>query len=174
MSKNLQLTIAGCYRPPSTTSCTLHSVMNSLASFNYKELILLGDFNLNWMHTISDHFKVLCDNLNLFQLVDSPTRPNSKSMEKSTLIDLVITNVSHKYSSVSVFANDISDHCVVAVVRNMKLPQKNPKIITRRFMKYFYEQAFLYDLAQIDWDKIVLIPDVDCAWKYFYDNFMLI
>lgn len=95
------------------------------------------------MHKISDHFKVLCDNLIFFQLVDSPTRPNMKSMEKSTLIDLVITNVPHKYSSVSVFANDISDHCVVAVVRNMKLPQQNPKIITRRFMKHFYEQAFL-------------------------------
>lgn len=44
VSRNLQLTIAGCYRPPSATSCTLHSVTNSLALLNYKELILLGDF----------------------------------------------------------------------------------------------------------------------------------
>ncbi len=41
-------------------------------------------------------------------------------------------------------------------------------------MKYYNEQAFLYDLAQIDWDKITLIPDVDCAWDYFYNSFMSI
>ncbi len=104
-------------------------------------------------------------------MVDTPTRPNLKFPEKSTLIDLVFTNVPHKYSSVSVFANDVSDHCVVAVARDTKLPKQNSRIIT---MKYFNEQAFLYDLAHIDWDKITLIPDVDCAWGYFYNGFMSI
>ncbi len=81
-----------------------------------------------------------------FQLVDTPTRPNLKFPEKSTLIDLVYTNVPHKYSSVSVFENDVSDHCVVAVARDTKLPKQNSRIITRRFMKYFNEQAFLHVL----------------------------
>ncbi len=129
---------------------------------------------LIWTHSRSDDFKLLCDSRNLFQLVDTPTRPNLKFPEKSTLIDLVFTNVPHKYSSVSVFANDVSDHCVVAVARDMKLHKQNSRIITRRFMKYFNEQAFLYDLAHIDWDKITLIPDVDCAWDYFYNGFMSI
>lgn len=58
----------------------------------------MGDFNLNWMHPVSDGFKVFRDNYNLFHLVDSPTRPNMKLAEKSTLLDLVLTNAPHKYS----------------------------------------------------------------------------
>lgn len=103
--------------------------------------------NLNWTHSISDDFKLFCDSCNLFQLVDTRTRPNLKFPEKSTLIDLVFTNAPHKYSSVSVFANDISDLCVVAVARDMKIPKQNPRVITRRFMKHLNEQDFLYDLA---------------------------
>ncbi len=52
-SKTCQLTIVGCYRPPSATSNTLTYLMNSLASLNYKELILMGDFNLNWLLPVS-------------------------------------------------------------------------------------------------------------------------
>lgn len=39
----------------------------------------------------SDDFKAYCDSLNLFQIVDSPTRPNLKCPEKSSLIDLILT-----------------------------------------------------------------------------------
>jgi len=46
----------------------------------------------------------------------SPTRPNSKHPEKSTLIDLLLTNAPHKFSEIGVFANDISDHCTIAAV----------------------------------------------------------
>ncbi len=65
-SKTCQLTIVGCYRPPSATSNTLTSLMNSLASLNYKELILMGDFNLNWLLPVSSGFKAFCDTYNLF------------------------------------------------------------------------------------------------------------
>ncbi len=68
VSKTLQLTLAGCYRPPSASSCVLHTIMDSLASLNYKELIVMGDFNLNWTHSISDDFKLLCDSRNLFSV----------------------------------------------------------------------------------------------------------
>ncbi len=171
---SLKLTIVGCYRPPSATSNTLTSLTNSLASLNYKELILMGDFNLNWLLPVSGGFKVFCDTYNLFQLVDKPTRPNSKFPEKSTLLDLVLTNAPHKYSLASVFANDISDHCVVAEVRDIKMFKQKPRIITKRCMKHFNIQGFLFDLAQFDWEKITLIPDIESTWNYFYDNFILI
>ncbi len=52
----------------------------------------MGDFNLNGCFQYLVVFKVFCDTYNLFQLVDKPTRPNSKFPEKSTLLDLVLTN----------------------------------------------------------------------------------
>ncbi len=66
--------------------------MHSVTSLNYKELVLLGDFNVNWLQSASDGFKANCDTLNLFQLVESPTRPNLKDSKKSTLIDLIFSN----------------------------------------------------------------------------------
>ncbi|XP_033935075.1 chloride channel protein 1, partial [Pseudochaenichthys georgianus] len=44
----------------------------------------------------------------------------------------------------------------------------------RRMLKHFDEQAFLYDLAAIKWDRISLIPDIDAAWSFFYDSFSML
>lgn len=79
-------------------------------------------------------------------------------------------NAPHKYSLASVFANDVNDHCVIATVRDTKLPKHKPRIITRRCLRHFNEQGFLFDVAHYDWDRIFLIPDVESAWKYFYDG----
>ncbi len=46
----------------------------------------MGDFNLNWLLSVSGGFKSVCDTYNLFQLVDKPTRPNSKFPEKIHII----------------------------------------------------------------------------------------
>ncbi len=131
VSKTLHLTVVACYRPPSASNDAISSLMHSVTSLNYKELVLLGDFNVNWLQSASDGFKAICDTFYLLQLVESPTRPNLKDSKKSTLIDLIFSNAPHKYSLASVYANDVSDHCVVAIVRDTKLPKHKTCIITR-------------------------------------------
>lgn len=137
--------------------------MHMVTSLNYKELVLLSDFNVNWLQSASDGLKTICDTLNLFQLVETPTRPNLKDHKKSTLIDLIFSNAPHKYSLASVFANDVSDHCIIATVRDTKLPKHKPGIITKHCLRHFNEQGFLFDVAHYDWDRIFLIPDVESA-----------
>ncbi len=110
--------------------------MHLVTFLNYKELVLLGDFNVTWLQSASDGFKAICDTLDLFQLVEKPTtRPNLNDYKKSRLIDLIFINAPHKYSSASVYANDVSDHCAVAIVRDTKLPKHKPRIITRWCMQ---------------------------------------
>lgn len=109
--------------------------------------------------------------MNLFQIVDKPTRPNLKCPEKSSLIDLILTNTPHKYSTASIFANYLSDHCVITTVRNTKIPKTKPNVITKRDMKHFSEQGFLHDLNNLEWELINLIPDLEIAWEFFYANF---
>lgn len=46
-----------------------------------------------------------------------------KNPDKSTLIDLILTNVPHKFLSMGVFCNDLSDHCVIATSRGSKIPK---------------------------------------------------
>lgn len=156
--------VVGCYRPPSANSSTLSSLRDFLSSLNYNEIVLLGDLNWNWLLPMSDHFKSFCNSFNLFQIVNSPTRPNLKHPEKSSLIDLILTNASHKYYYASVFANDISDHCLIASVRNTKIPKTRPRIIFKRATKQFSMQGFLNDLYDFDWGRISLIDDVE---KFF-------
>lgn len=41
-------------------------------------MLVLGDFNLNWLNNTSDKLKECCFNLNLTQIITEPTRPNLK------------------------------------------------------------------------------------------------
>jgi len=59
------------------------------------EYIVLGDLNWDWLLT-SLVLRDLFDVLHLKQLVQSPTCQNPKRMDKSTLIDVILTNASHK------------------------------------------------------------------------------
>ena len=136
---------------------------------NSKELVALGDLNLTWLQPVSDDFRAYCDSLNLFQLVDSPTRPNIKNPGKSSLIDVILTYVPHKYSTAPIFANDISDHCVVAIVRNTKIPKTKPCILVKRFETLLRTRILALGLGL--WEKICLIADVDYAWDFFYEGF---
>ncbi len=156
---------------PSAVSGALPSLMQLLSDFNSNELVAFGDLNWNWLQPVSDDFRAYCDSLNLFQIVDSPTRPNFKNPEKSSLIDVILTNVPHKYSTASIFANDISDHCVVATVRNTKIPKIKPRIIVKRNMKHFSGQEFLHDLSNYDWEKNYISAEVDSAWNLFHEGF---
>ncbi len=148
-------------------SSALPSLFQIVSDLDAKELVVLGELNWNWLHSPTDEFKNYCNALHLFQMVDSPTRPNLKYPEKSSLIDLVL----HKYSTVSMFTNDISDHCVIATVRNTKIPKTKPSIITKRDMKHFSAQGFFHDLNNLEWEQINLIPDLEIALEFFYNSF---
>lgn len=69
------------------------------------------------------------------------------------------------------FCNDISDHCFIACVHkgDIILPGQ---ISQKRILKKFNPQAFLYDLAEVDWDRVSLVPTVNDAWNLFRDWFI--
>ena len=161
----------GCYRPPSALGDAFSSLMNLMSKLLYSEMILIGDLNWCWLKPVSDDLKMFCNSMNLTQLINSPTRPNHKCPEKSTRIDLILTNVPHKYSAVGVFCNDLSDHCAVVAVRNTKIPKTNPRFIRKRNLKCFNEQAFFHDLFYFDWSKIEFLS---LMWKLPGNSFMMV
>lgn len=48
----LALTVVGCYRPPSATNESLLSLTDSLSKLNFKEIVLIGDLNRNWLQSL--------------------------------------------------------------------------------------------------------------------------
>lgn len=116
-SHSQSLTIIGCYRPPSAS----HEALASLAS--------------------SDDLKAVCNSLNLTQLINSSTWPNTKSPFKSSLLDLILTNVPQKYMDTGVFANDLSVplyHCSYKKFQ----ASKGPILYAKEMLKTFVSQLF--------------------------------
>jgi hypothetical protein len=98
------------------------------------------------------------DALNLTQIIKEPTRYNPKCVTMGTLIDIILTNLPSKHIS-AVFNQDLSDHCLIACVRN---GSKQPSLVTVKCCrKHFSEQAFLIDLARVSWKDIDLLPSVE-------------
>ena len=101
------------------------------------------------------------DALNLTQIIMEPTRYNPKSVNSGTLIDIILTNLSSKYTS-AVFNQDLSDHCLIACVRNGSVVERPPLITIERSVKNFCEPPFLIDLARVSWkdnDPILSVKD---------------
>lgn len=170
---NTSLIVACCYRPPSANKEALFTLSTALTDIvHQKEIILLGDLNWNWLTDVSKDLKDYCDSVNLTQVINTPTRPNAKDVNKSTLIDLILINNPDKCTQIGIFSNDISDHCAVGMIRNCKLKKTEPRIVEKRHFKTFDQQAFIHDIFHFDWKKVCLIPDVELAWSYFKDSFM--
>uniref|UniRef100_A0A8K9Y1F9 Reverse transcriptase domain-containing protein n=1 Tax=Oncorhynchus mykiss TaxID=8022 RepID=A0A8K9Y1F9_ONCMY len=113
------------------------------------------------------------DALNLTQMINEPTRYLPKALNTGTLIDIILTNLPSKYTS-AVFNQDLSDHCLIACIRNGSAVKRPPLITVKRSLKHFSEQAFLIDLAGVSWKDIDLIPSVEDAWIFFLNAFLTI
>lgn len=63
----------------------------------------------------------------------------------------------------------MSDHCVIAAIRDTRIPKVKLRYITKRDMKHFSEQGFRHDLNSADWSRVSIIPDAELAWSVFAD-----
>ena len=171
LGENSQVTVIGAYRPPSAPPCAIDNLVDIFSSFTASEMLIMGDFNLDWDKPISDSLKDMCTNLNLTQLITKPTRPNAQCSSRSSLIDIILTNMPQRYASSGVFPQDVSDHCPIACIRNVKLRRTKPRIISKRNFRNFDAQEFLHDLNVGDLNRVFLINDPDLALAYFRQQF---
>ena len=75
---------------PRAAPPAINKIADLSAPFKDSELIVLGDFNLNWLSSASEYLKVVCGN-NLSQVITAPTMPNLKDPSKSSLVELILT-----------------------------------------------------------------------------------
>ncbi len=123
--------------------------------------------NLDWLTSVPEPLKAQCHSLNFTQLITSPTRPNPKCLQKSALIDLVLTNMSFKFVESGVFPDNVSDHCVTAEVRDTRIPKTKPHFVEKHNMKLFEVPAFLHDLYHFNWDKIAFFDNLNWSGIMF-------
>ena len=88
---NNSIVVIGIYRPPLADAPSIDYPAELLSQYTNLEMIVPGDFNIDWLTVASDYLKEVSSSLNLSQLINEPTRPNQKNPLKSTLIDLILT-----------------------------------------------------------------------------------
>ena len=72
------LVVIGVYRPPSASVNSLDTLAELSSKYVHLEMIVVGDFNVNWLSGTSEYMRDVFLNFNLTQLITEPTRPNMK------------------------------------------------------------------------------------------------
>ena len=171
--KNSKSVLIGCYyRPPEGSKYLINNFsevfeeqLTNVVKTN-KEIIILGDFNIDYNKTDNRDFKSL---FNIFGL-----KQVSTNQLKSTLIDLIITNRPKNIFNKGVFPNSIADHDMIACSRKINNICYNPKTIKcRNFINYSLEEQ-KSDLGKIDGSLVYNATDVDLAVQYFTSSLQLV
>lgn len=174
-NKQKPILLCYVYRPPSATIEWTETVEYSVEKANSetKEILFLGDVNFNLLCQTSSVKSWIkkTENLNLTQLVQTPTRVTDTS---ETLIDHVYSNTPENIVSVTVPQYSISDHYPVCVTRKVsKSFSRGPvhKFICYRDTKSFNESDFIHELENQPWSIMNIFEDASDALDYFTNLF---
>ena len=143
--------IANIYRPPNSKlpECLKelsNSATNAQDLFKH-ELVIVGDFNVNYNLRHSAAFKQLKNferNFNLLQLINTSTRQNGRS-KNATCLDLIFTNMNHIISSGTLDIS-ISDHLPVFLIKKKQKQKSTSSFIKARSFSNYNKQSFQEDL----------------------------
>lgn len=159
------------YRPPYGSRYLpkdfndLFSEMISLAIEDNKEIIVLGDLNVNYLNKDDNkEFKQLLTLLGFKQVIKSATRVCDTT---ETLIDIIATNKSENIRSSDIFPTSFSDHDLVGCVRKLNHVKFKPKEIRCRDYSNYNHNTMNAELQNSDWQNVYNSKNVNTAWQYF-------
>ena len=145
----------------------LKSLTERLTKENNKEVILLGDFNIDLINSNSNdnasEFLDVIYSSNLLPHITSPTRLTSRS---HTLIDNIFSNINEECTSGNII-NTISDHLgQFLIIPNCSYSYNFKKEIFQRNFKNLREKP------KTDRDSLFsdCKQDVDLSYKKFLDK----
>ena len=97
------------YRPPSEHVEWIDNFHEMLEGpFNLThDIMMLGDFNIDFNKDLSQRWLYVLEHFQLFQLVTTPTRVTERS---ATIIDHIYTTNLERISNVEVSTESLSDH----------------------------------------------------------------
>jgi exonuclease III len=166
------------YRSPSGNyDCFLNNIEEVLKLL-YKsknELVLCGDFNINFLEESSrkTQLLLLLKSYNLCYTVQFPTRITETN---SSAIDNIFINKARlNLYEIKSIKNGLSDHdAQLLVIKNINLHKsKNIQRILRRNVNEFTTVQFLNNLANHEWGTIYNMYDVNEMFNAFLNEFLL-
>ena len=168
--------VCSAYRPPSSNREWIDTFSRELKgafSTNDNEVIIMGDFNIDYLKDPSLQWTSALEQYDLKQVITSPTRTTRST---STLIDHIYSN-KPDYLCENIVPNiAISDHFPVCATRkcSQNSRRSKPLEIKYRDFKTFDENVFLEDLANSEIWKVEQIDNSNDALQEFYTHFLSI
>ena len=161
------LLIGTYYRPPNTSDYLPKDFNNAfnntliVAQKEQKEVLILGDFNVNYLDKNDNKELKTIINVNGFeQIVKTATRITPTT---ETLIDLILTNNSSNIKDTIVYPLSIGDHDIIGCNRKLNCAKYEPIFKQTRDYKNYDPLALLNDVKKIDWNPLYQLHDTDEA-----------
>ena len=177
--RNCKSILAFIYRPPNgdMKQCETHfKDLFSKNSKNLKNIVLAGDFNINFLDfetnkNVQDFLNLML-RCNMIPLTNKPTRVTKHSAKG---IDHIITNsvTGHNDFKSAMIKTDLSDHFPIVFAIKINKTTQRP-VVKSTYKRSFCEKnidKFKNTLHNRNWDDIQKIEDPNKAYKYFLDIF---
>ena len=150
----------------------MENAANLIQNHSSGELVILGDFNVNYNLRHTSPFKLIKDferNCNLTQLIKTSTRQGKNS---NTCIDLIFTNMDHVISA-GVLDVAISDHLPVFMIKKkQKIHSSSSTIRARTYVNYdkttFQEEIRWHSNWEDFWEVDQNEPDK--MWEVIFET----
>ena len=172
LTNSRPILIGTFYRPPKS-GLDYYEVIDdtiSKAIHTGNVCYILGDFNYNlYCKRDSRVVRQLCNQNNLHQMIDHPTRVTENS---STLIDLILTNRPCNIREKNVISHGLSDHRLVYVVCKHFRPKAPPRVVRTRAFKRLNVELFRLALQNANLESEVQEEDVESGWNRWKNTFI--
>lgn len=161
------LFIAGVYRPPSHKVDDDKRLGKNIERVYLldKEVVLLGDFNVDYLATnkFNKHpFVKTLRSLNLEQLITEVTRPLSNSC-----LDHIWYTHRERLNNASVMSSGMSDHLPIVAIRYKHAWIKHVTV-TYRDVSKLDKEAFITSLKEAPWDCAFVFDETDDVVDAWY------
>ena len=159
------------YRPPSTSKFLPTNfnelLRNSLikVSSENKEMILTGDFNINYQKVEDNgELKSIFTLFQLKQIIKTATRVTDKT---ESLIDLVFTNAPFNITMDDVYALSFSDQDLIGFNRKQNRVKTAPETLHCRNYRRYDHSKPKNDLKDTDWLPVYISQSISDSLQAF-------
>ena len=153
-------------------SLFLNTLRENLLSEKNKEIVLLGDFNIDLLKYRKDHKAAdFLDQMYSTSLVPHITCPTRITSHSRTLTNNIFSTVISENAMSGNIVTSISDHLAQFLFLPIdQLKTNNNKNIYQRNFKSFNQQIFLEDIQNLNWNNILEFEekDVDNSFNEFF------
>ena len=162
------------YRPPSSLISWIDDFETELQqamSWN-SDIILMGDFNMNYLPPIKPCQKWL-NILEAYHLHQQVTEATRVTKDSKTLIDHIYVTHKDMVQKINVPKYAISDHYPICLVRCGKVDNKKNTHTTISYRNFsnFNEENFLLDLKNATFHQVEYESDPNVCIQIWYDIF---